>query len=127
MFSSYKDALLLGKAVEVPVKPKLPAKKTYPVYSTGEIKKMCIWGRINDLKLVNPAYFTEPNVNLLVNLMKEKINEIEVWKMEDQNQYDDIQNDFDERIEGINKCMEWVNKFVVVTDNTKSSELLSTN
>ncbi len=112
MFSSYKDALLLGKAIETPVKPKLPTKKTYPLYSTSEIKKMCIWGRINDLKLVNPAYFSEPNINLLVSLMKEKITEIEIWKMEDQNQYDDIQVEFNERIDGINKCMDYVNTFV---------------
>jgi hypothetical protein len=41
--------------------------------------------------------------------MNDKINEIELWKYEDQNQSLDILEEFDNRISGINLCIEYLN------------------
>lgn len=109
MSLSYKDALVLGKAVEPQVKP-VP-KKVYKPFSTGEIKKMCIWGKLGELKQVNPAVFTKLAIELFVKTMQDKLGEIEMWKYEDQNQYEDVLKEFDERAKGITQCMEYVKSF----------------
>ena len=109
MSLSYKDALVLGKAVESQCKP-VP-KKVYKTFSTGEIKKMCIWGKLGELKQVNPAVFTKLAIELFVKTMQDKLSEIEMWKYEDQNQYEDVLKEFDERAKGITQCMEYVKSF----------------
>ena len=128
MYCSYKDALLLGKPTEQPVKQQAHPKKVYKVYTTSEIKKMCIWGKISELKTVNPNYFNSENITILVSLMKEKIIEIENWKYEDQNQFDGVIQEFNERIEGISKCLEYVNTFIKTEDKVSANEdKVSTN
>ncbi len=109
MSLSYKDALVLGKAVEPQVKP-VP-KKIYKTFTTGEIKKMCIWGKIGELKQVNPAVFTKLAIELFVKTMQDKLDEIAMWKYEDQNQYDDVLKEFEEREKGISQCMAYVKSF----------------
>ncbi len=109
MSLSYKDALVLGKAVETQVKP-VPKKK-YKTFTTGEIKKMCIWGKIGELKQVNPAVFTKLAIELFVKTMQDKLDEISMWKYEDQNQYDDVLKEFEEREKGIGLCMAYVKSF----------------
>ena len=109
MYSSYKDALLLGKAVEQP--KKTVQKSQYKTFYTSEIKKMCIWGKLDELKQVNPTYFTKDNINELNKIMKEKIDEIECWKYEDQNNFSNVLEEFDERIKNIKTCMEWITNF----------------
>ncbi len=110
MYNSYKDALVLGKVVEKPIKPVQP-KQIYKLFSTGEIKKMCGKGTIDKLKLVNPTYFTNENIIMLNNFMNNKINEIEIWKLEDNNQYDGILEELDDRINGIKECVQYINSF----------------
>lgn len=109
MSLSYKDALVLGKAVEPQVKP--VQKKVYKTFSTGEIKKMCIWGKLGELKQVNPAVFTKLAIELFVKTMQDKLGEIDMWKCEDQNQYEDVLREFDERTKGITQCMNYVKSF----------------
>ena len=109
MSLSYKDALVLGKAVE-PQAKSVP-KKVYKTFSTGEIKKMCIWGKLGELKQVNPAVFTKLAIELFVKTMQDKLSEIEMWKYEDQNQYEDVLKEFDERAKGINQCLAYVKSF----------------
>jgi hypothetical protein len=116
MSLSYKDALVLGKAVEPQVKP-VP-KKIYKTFSTGEIKKMCIWGKIGELKQVNPAVFTKLAIELFVKTMQDKLDEIAMWKYEDQNQYDDVLKEFAEREKGISQCMSYVKYFVELENST---------
>jgi hypothetical protein len=108
MYNSYRDALLLGKVVEQPVKITVNTVKNY---SLGNIKKMCIWGKIDELKNVSSSHFTPENVTILNDLMKEKIIEIENWKYEDQNQLEDVINELNDRIDGISKCLDYVKKF----------------
>jgi len=110
MSLSYKDALVLGKPTQPQVKP--APKKVYKTFSTGEIKKMCIWGKLAELKQVNPAVFTKPAIELFVKTMTDKLDEIAIWKYEDQNQYDDTLNELNEREEGIKKCKEYVCSFI---------------
>jgi hypothetical protein len=43
--------------------------------------------------------------------MKEKIDEIECWKYEDQNNFSNVLEEFDERIKNIKTCMEWITNF----------------
>ncbi len=112
MYCNYRDALLLGKTVEQPVKEHPSHKKVYKNYSTGDIKKMCIWGNINELKLVHPSHFTSENSNVFIKLMKEKIIEIENWKYEDKNQYDGIIQEFNERVIGISNCLDYINQII---------------
>jgi len=124
MSLSYKDALVLGKAVEPQVKP--PPKKVFKTFTTGEIKKMCIWGKIGELKLVNPVVFTKLAIELFVKTMQDKLDEIDMWKYEDQNQYEDVLREFDEREKGISECMSYIKSFekqensVVKPDNINS-------
>ena len=47
MYNSYREALMLGKVVEQPNKVTVNVVKNY---SLGQIKKMCIWGKIDELK-----------------------------------------------------------------------------
>jgi hypothetical protein len=110
MSLSYKDALVLGKAVESQVKP--PPKKIYKTFSTSEIKKMCIWGKLAELKQVNPVVFTKQAIELFDKSMTDKLAEITVWKYEDQNQYDDVIKEFNERETGIKKCKEYLYSFI---------------
>jgi len=105
MYNSYREALLLGKQVEQPVKITVNTVKNY---SLGNIKKMCIWGKIDELKNVSSSHFTPENITILNDLMKDKIIEIENWKYEDQNQFDDVINELNERMENISKCLEYV-------------------
>ena len=49
MYNSYREALMLGKVVEQPNKVTVNVVKNY---SLGQIKKMCIWGKIDELKNV---------------------------------------------------------------------------
>ena len=121
MSLSYKDALLLGKAIETKVKS-VP-KKTYKKFSTSEIKKMCIWGRLNELKQVNPSVFTKLAIELFVKTMNDKLSEIEMWKYEDQNQYQDVLLEFDERAEGIRKCIEYVNSFIKYESDETTNDI----
>lgn len=109
MSLSYKDALVLGKAVEPQCKP--VQKKVYKSFSTGEIKKMCIWGKLGELKQVNPAIFTKLAIELFIKTMQDKLSEIEMWKYEDQNQFDDVLKEFNEREKGIKMCMAYVKSF----------------
>ena len=105
MYSSYREALMLGKVAEQPNKATMNVVKNY---SLGQIKKMCIWGKIDELKNVSQKHFTPENITILNDLMKEKIIEIENWKYEDQNQFDDIINELNERMENISKCLEYI-------------------
>jgi hypothetical protein len=109
MYNSYREALLLGKVVEQPVKITVNTVKNY---SLGNIKKMCIWGKIDELKNVSSSYFTPENITILNDLMKEKIIEIENWKYEDRNQLEDVIKELNDRIEGISKCLDYVKKFL---------------
>lgn len=103
MYNSYKDALVLGKTVEQPVQQvkSVQPKQIYKILSTSEIKKLCGKGNIQMVKMINPSYFTKEHIQMLNTYMKEKINEIEIWKYEDNNQYDSILEELNERIEGI--------------------------
>ncbi len=105
MYSSYREALMLGKVVEQPNKVTVNVVKNY---SLAQIKKMCIWGKINELKSVSQKHFTPENITILSDFMKEKIIEIENWKYEDQNQLDDVINELNERMENISKCLEYI-------------------
>lgn len=122
MSLSYKDALLLKNKV-VDSKVKSAPKKVYKTFSTGEIKKMCVWGKLGELKQVNPAVFTKLAIELFVKTMTDKLGEIEMWKYEDQNQYEDVLKEFNEREELIKKCIEYVKSFIkiepVETSNIK--------
>jgi hypothetical protein len=102
---SYKDILMKNsdKEFEAP-------KKTYtPHLTIKEIKKVCTTGDINKLKLIPKNYFLEDKKEFYLKLMNDKINEIELWKYEDQNQSLDILEEFDNRISGINLCIEYLN------------------
>ncbi len=110
MSLSYKDALVQGKSAPTPVKQ--APKKVYKSFTTGEIKKMCIWGKLTELKQVNPVVFTNLAIELFVKTMNDKLDEIAMWKYEDQNQYDDIINEFNEREAGIKMCMDYVKSFI---------------
>jgi hypothetical protein len=105
MYNSYREALMLGKAVEQPKKVIVNSVKTY---SLTQIKKICILGKINELKNINLSYFTPDNITILNDLMREKIIEIENWKYEDQNQLDDIITELNERIDGISQCLQYI-------------------
>lgn len=105
MYSSYREALMLGKVVEQPNKVIVNVVKNY---SLGQIKKMCIWGKIDELKNVSQKHFTPDTITILNDLMKEKIIEIENWKYEDQNQFDDVINELNERMKNISKCLEYI-------------------
>ena len=105
MYNSYREALMLGKAVEQPKKVIVNSVKTY---SLTQIKKICILGKINELKNINLSYFTPDNITILNDLMREKIIEIENWKYEDQNQLDDVINELNERMDGISQCLEYI-------------------
>lgn len=109
MYTSYKDALLLGKSIEQPKKQ--VQSNQYKTFYTSDIKKMCTRGNLNELKQVNPSYFTKENVDVLNKIMKQKIDEIECWKLEDNNQYQDNQENLDERIKNIKICLEWIKSF----------------
>jgi len=111
MSLSYRDALLQGNKVDKP-KVVLTPKKVYKTFSTGEIKKMCVWGKLGELKQVNPAVFTKLAIELFVKTMTDKLTEIEMWKNEDKNQYDDILKELDERADAIIECIEYVNSFI---------------
>ena len=106
MYNSYRDALLLGKAIEQP--KKVTINNNVKIYSINQIKKMCILGKINELKNVDPSYFTSENIIILNDAMREKIIEIENWKYEDQNQIDYVINELNERIDGISKCLDFI-------------------
>lgn len=107
MYNSYKDALLIGKAVEQPIN-QVSTKKNSKIYSISQIKKMCILGKDQELKLVNKSYFTSDNIIILTDLMKEKIIEIENWKYEDKNQIDNLIHELNERINGISRCLDYI-------------------
>jgi len=109
MYNSYREALLLGKVVEQPVKITVNIVKNY---SLVQIKKMCMLGKNDELKNVSPSHFTPENVIILNDLMKDKIIEIENWKYEDQNQMDDVIKELNDRIEGISKCLDYVKKYL---------------
>jgi len=109
MYNSYREALLLGKQVEQPVKITVNTVKNY---SLGNIKKMCIWGKIDELKNVSSSHFTPENITILNDLMKDKIIEIENWKYEDQNQFEDVIKELNDRIESISKCLDYVKKYL---------------
>lgn len=123
MSLSYKDALVQGKPAPNPVKQ--TPKKIYKSFTTGEIKKMCIWGKLAELKQVNPAVFTKLAIELFVKTMTDKLNEIALWKYEDQNQYEDILNEFTERETGIKKCIDYVNSFINQEQNQIENNLLT--
>lgn len=108
MYTSYRDALILGKAVE---QPKVIIDKKDKLYSISQIKKMCIWGKIDELKNVQSSYFTPENTTILIDLMKEKIIEIENWKYEDQNQLEDVIKELNERTDRISKCLEYIKSY----------------
>jgi hypothetical protein len=105
MYNSYREALVLGKAAEQPTKIVINTVKNY---SLSQIKKMCIWGKINELQNVSLTHFTPENINILNDIMKEKIIEIENWKYEDQNQLDDVIKELNDRINGISKCLDFI-------------------
>jgi hypothetical protein len=121
MSISYRDALLLTNKV-VDSKVKSAPKKIYKTFSTGEIKKMCVWGKLGELKQVNPAVFTKLAIELFVKTMSDKLAEIEMWKCEDKNQYEDVLIELTERTDAIKKCMEYVKSF----SKSESSESVNT-
>jgi len=102
---SYKDILMKNpdKVFES------PKKNITPQLSIKEIKKICTSGDINKLKLIPKTYFIEDKKEFYLKIMAEKINEIELWKYEDQNQSLAILEEFDNRINGINLCVEYIN------------------
>ena len=124
MSLSYRDALLQGNKVDKP-KVVLAPKKVYKTFSTGEIKKMCVWGKLGELKQVNPAVFTKLAIELFVKTMTDKLAEIEMWKCEDKNQYEDVLNELTERTDSIKKCLEYVKSFIKVetTESTKPVDI----
>ena len=55
--------------------------------------------------------------------MNDKLSEIEMWKYEDQNQYQDVLLEFDERAEGIRKCIEYVNSFIKYESDETTNDI----
>lgn len=101
---SYKDALNknLDKTFEI-------TKKTYVVnYTKKDLKKICIFGNINELMKIPKKYFTEEIKNYLLENMKDKLIEIEIWKHEDQNQLDCKLEEFSLRTKYINECVSYI-------------------
>jgi hypothetical protein len=102
---SYKDILMKN-----PDKPfETPKKVIAPQFTVKEIRKICTAGDINKLKFIPKSYFIEDKKEFYLKAMNDKINEIETWKYEDQNQSLSILEEFDNRIMGINLCIEYLN------------------
>ena len=79
----------------------------------SQINRCCCWGLIDDLlKLpldkINDKKYLHENIKY----MKSKIFEIECWKTEDQNQSKKTLHDFEERKNGIIKCIDYIKKFI---------------
>ena len=102
---SYKDMLMKNPDKEF----EAPKKSFTPQLTIKEIKKICTNGDINKLKLIPKSYFFEDKKDLYLKLMIDKINEIELWKYEDQNQLQSILEEFDNRINAINLCIQYLN------------------
>ncbi len=103
---SYKDILLSGPMEPVIVQK---AKPTQPIFYVRDIKKMCSSGEIDKIKKVDKKVLVK-NYDLLYNVMKTKICEIETWKYEDQNQAYDVQQSLIDRGNKIEQCVEYLNK-----------------
>lgn len=84
MSLSYKDALILGKSLESPIK-------------SINLKTHTTCNTYTKLSNVNPIYFSKVNCDILISKMHDKLNEINMWKLEDNNQLDDIQIELSKR------------------------------
>ncbi len=103
---SYKDILLSGPMEPVIVQKVKPIQQ---IFYIRDIKKMCSSGEIDKIKKVDKKVLVK-NYDLLYNVMKNKICEIETWKYEDQNQAYDVQQSLIDRGNKIEQCVEYLNK-----------------
>lgn len=101
---SYKDALMKFPDKEFEVSKKIILSQ----YSKKDIRKLCTSGNLEQLKIIPHKQFTEETKSYLLKNMKDKIQEIEIWKCEDQNQLSGKLEEFDLRISGIETCIKYI-------------------
>ena len=101
---SYKDMLMKNsdKLFEVSKK-----NNTFE-YTKKDIRKLCIMGNIEQLTKIPLKHFTEETKKILVKCMKDKILEIEIWKLEDQNQLSGKLEELVVRMNEIITCLNYV-------------------
>jgi len=94
---SYKDILMKNSNLQFEVSKKNVENE----YLVKDIKKIYIYGNLDELKKVPLKYLSNESKLYFINIMKEKIVEIEIWKTEDKNKIEEL----DTRINNINKCI----------------------
>jgi hypothetical protein len=101
---SYKDALMKNPDKSFEISKKVNILE----YSRKDIRKLCITGNIEQLKMIPLKQFTEEIKNILLKNIKEKILEIEMWKYEDHNQLYGKLEEFDLRISRMEICYKYI-------------------
>lgn len=101
---SYKDAVMKNSDKTFEISKKV----NHYEYARRDIRKLCTSGDLEQLKKIPVKSFNEETKTFLVKNMKDKIAEIETWKYEDHNQLSGKLEELDLRIEGINRCLEYV-------------------
>jgi hypothetical protein len=101
---SYKDVLMKDPEKQFEV----GKKSNVYEFSRRDIKKICTSGNLDQLKKIPLTQFTEDNKTFLLKTMKDKVLEIEMWKYEDQNQLSGKLEELDNRINGINDCINYI-------------------
>jgi len=76
-----------------------------PTYK--ELNDICIWGNIKLLQEIPTSYIIK-NSRLMFGIMRYKLNEIDSWRYEPDNQDIRTQEDFDQREQNIRECWNYV-------------------
>lgn len=101
---SYKEMLMKNsdKSFEV------SKKNNYSEYTRRDIRKLCTTGNIDQLEKIPLKYFTKDMKIILIKTIKDKISEIEAWKLEDQNQLFGKLEELETRIYDITTCLNYI-------------------
>ena len=101
---SYKEMLMKNSDKSFEVSKK---NNTFE-YTRKYIRKLCTTGNINHLEKIPLKFFTEEMKKSLIKIMKDKISEIEIWKLEDQNQLFGKLEELEARIIENTTCLHYI-------------------
>jgi len=73
-----------------------------------DLQYICCWGELDKLKSYDKKKLSMESVDLAIKYMKHKLQEIEMWETEDQNQDPETLEGFRERSAAITGCIEYL-------------------
>lgn len=83
---------------------------TYPL--DDKLYDICCWGEFDEMVLYDKEKLTEDVIEFAIQYMEWKIQEIETWEGEEDNQDDETQRRFNNRKDGINQCIVYLKNVI---------------